>query len=308
VSSGAVALGREKLKNNNTKLRIKEKQAAAAIGQISLMSHYQNTFSNLGMVVAQILITDDDSADRSRYLNTGSTIGVLLKNGAIPIINENDSITVEEIKIGDNDRLAARIAQISLANLLILFSDIDGLYDKNPKTNDDAKLIPLVETIDKKIEKMAGGAGSNVGTGGMKTKLKAAQMAFNLGCNSIIANGIERHPIEQIELTKRFTLFKADGKKINAKKQWIIDALSAGGEVIIDNFAVKALMNNSSLLPVGVVELIGEFTKGDIVFIKDLKGRHIANGIAKYDSSTASLTIGKKRQKELVHRDDLVLL
>jgi glutamate 5-kinase len=133
-------------------------------------------------------------------------------------------------------------------------------------------------------------------------------MAFNLGCNSIIANGIERHPIEQIELTKRFTLFKADGKKINAKKQWIIDALSAGGEVIIDNFAVKALMNNSSLLPVGVVELIGEFTKGDIVFIKDLKGRHIANGIAKYDSSTASLTIGKKRQKELVHRDDLVLL
>ncbi|MFT6106882.1 MAG: glutamate 5-kinase [Rickettsiales bacterium] len=308
VSSGAVALGREKLKNKNDKLRIKEKQAAAAIGQIALMSHYQSYFSELGMNVAQILITDDDSADRNRYLNTRGTIDTLLKNDIVPIINENDSIAVEEIKIGDNDRLAARIAQISLSNLLILLSDIDGLYDKNPKNNDDAELITLVEKIDKRIEKMAGGAGSSVGTGGMVTKLKAAKMAFNLGCNCIISNGIDHHPIQRIIVDKKFTLFKADGKKINAKKQWIADCLSANGEVVIDNFAVKALLQDSSLLPVGVVELIGEFQKGDVIFIKDLKGRHIANGIAKYGSFTASSVIGKQRQKELVHRDDLVLL
>ncbi|MFT6220136.1 MAG: glutamate 5-kinase, partial [Rickettsiales bacterium] len=284
VSSGTIALGRSKLILKNDKLTLAEKQASAAIGQIVLMSKYQDCFAEFNIHVAQILVTDDDSADRNRYLNTKRTINTLLKNGIIPIVNENDTIAVEEIKIGDNDRLAARIAQISAADLLILLSDIDGLYDKNPKTNPDAKFISVIEKIDKKVEKMAGGAVSNVGTGGMITKIKAAKMAFNLGCNCIISSGIAPHPIRRIISDKKFTLFKADGKKINAKKQWIADCLSANGEVIIDNFAAKALMKNSSLLPVGVLKVIGEFQKGDVIFIKDIKGRHIANGIAKYGS------------------------
>ena len=321
VSSGAIALGKAKLKGESGcasnsenrargvyKLKLEEKQAAAAIGQITLMANYQTCFDKLGLTVAQILITGDDSADRNRYLNTRNTLSTLLANNIIPIVNENDTIAVEEIKIGDNDRLAARIAQIAVADLLILLSDIDGLYDKNPKTHKDAKFIALVENIDEKIEAMAGGAGSDVGTGGMITKIKAAKMAFNLGCNCIIASGLNKNPIAEIVAGKKFTLFKAEGKKISAKKQWIADCLNANGEAIINDCAVKALMKNSSLLPVGVVRVNGEFKKGDVIFIKDENGRHLANGIAKYNSSAASLLIGKNNQEELVNRDDLVLL
>jgi glutamate 5-kinase len=308
VSSGAIALGKSQLKTKTTTLKLEEKQAAAAIGQIALMSCYQSCFAKLDLNVAQILITGDDAADRSRYLNARNTINTLLKNNIIPIVNENDTIAVEEIKIGDNDRLAARIAQIAMADLLILLSDIDGLYDKNPKTNQDAKFISLVENIDEKIEMMAGGAGSEVGTGGMITKIKAAKMAFNLGCDCIIASGLKSHPIRQIINGKKFTLFKAKGKKINSKKQWIGDCLSAKGEVVINNCAVEALFKNSSLLPVGVVKINGEFKKGDVIFIKDGQGIHLANGIAKYNSAAAALLIGQNNQLELVHRDDLVLI
>ncbi len=308
VSSGAIALGKAKLKTKSAKLKLEEKQAAAAIGQIALMSHYQNCFAKLGVNVAQILITGDDAADRNRYLNSRNTINTLLKNNIVPIVNENDTIAVEEIKIGDNDRLAARIAQIAMADLLILLSDIDGLYDKNPKTNKDAKFISLVENIDKEIEEMAGGAGSDVGTGGMITKIKTAKMAFNLGCDCVIASGLKAHPIRQIIDGKKFTLFKAVGKKINSKKQWIGDCLVAKGEAIINGCAVEALLKNSSLLPVGIVKIVGEFKKGDVIFIRDEQGKHLASGIAKYNSSTASLLIGQNNQPELVHRDDLVLL
>jgi len=308
VSSGAIALGRAKLKTKTSTLKLEEKQAAAAIGQIALMSHYQSCFSKLDLNVAQILITGDDAADRSRYLNARNTISTLLQNNIIPIVNENDTIAVEEIKIGDNDRLAARIAQIAGADLLILLSDIDGLYDKNPKTNQDARFIPLVEEIDKEIEEMAGGAGSELGTGGMITKIKAAKMAFNLGCDCIIASGLKLHPIRQIIDGRKFTIFKARGQKINSKKQWIGDCLSAKGEAIINKCAVEALLKNSSLLPVGVVKIIGEFKKGDVIFIKDEQSRHLASGIAKYGSANAVAVIGKNNQEELVHRDDLVLL
>jgi glutamate 5-kinase len=329
VSSGAIALGRSKLMVKSSplfkgesgcaklsehrarglhKLKLEEKQAAAAIGQIALMYHYQSCFSKLDLNVAQILITGDDAADRSRYLNARNTINTLLQNNIIPIVNENDTIAVEEIKIGDNDRLAARIAQIAGADLLILLSDIDGLYDKNPKTNQDAKFISLVENIDKEIEGMAGGAGSELGTGGMITKIKAAKMAFNLGCDCIIANGLKVHPIQQIIDGGKFTIFKARGQKINSKKQWIGDCLSAKGEAIINKFAVEALLKNSSLLPVGVVKIVGEFKKGDVIFIKDEQGKHLASGIAKYGSANAVAVIGKNNQEELVHRDDLVLL
>ena len=308
VSSGAIALGKAQLKIKSVNLKLEDKQAAAAIGQIALMSHYQSCFAKLGLSVAQILITSDDAADRSRYLNARNTIDTLLKNNITPIVNENDTIAVEEIKIGDNDRLAARIAQIAVADLLILLSDIDGLYDKNPKIHQDAKFISVVKNIDKDIEEMAGEAVSNIGTGGMITKIKAAKMAFNLGCDCIIASGLKSHPIGQIIDGGKFTLFKAQGQKINSKKQWIGDCLSAKGEAIINDCAVEALLKNSSLLPVGVVKIIGEFKKGDIIFIKDEQGKHLASGIAKCSSTSANAVIGKNNKEELVHRDDLVLV
>jgi glutamate 5-kinase len=326
VSSGAIALGKTKLRIKSKNLTLAEKQAAAAIGQIALMANYQACFAKFGLNVAQILITGDDASDRNRYLNARNTINTLLKNNVIPIVNENDTIAVEEIKIGDNDRLAARIAQIAVADLLILLSDIDGLYDSNPKTNKNAKFIFLVENIDKTIEEMAGGAGSDVGTGGMITKIKAAKMAFNLGCDCIIASGLKPHPIARIfypelrvvargkiregSLIKKskFTLFKAGTKKINSKKQWIADCLNSKGEVVINQCAVEALQKNSSLLPIGIVQINGEFKKGEVIFIKDEQGNHLASGIAKYSAVQAKLVLGKNNQEELVHKDDLVLL
>ncbi len=308
VSSGAIALGKAQLKTKSTELKLAEKQAAAAIGQIALMSHYQSCFTKLGLNVAQILITGDDATDRNRYLNSRNTINTLLQNNIIPIVNENDTIAVEEIKIGDNDRLAARIVQIAVADLLILLSDIDGLYDKNPRTNKDAKFIPLVKNIDKTVEEMAGGAGSDIGTGGMVTKIKAAKMVFNLGCDCIIASGLKSYPIRQIIDGKKFTLFKAQGKKINSKKQWIGDCLHSKGEAIINHYAVEAILKNSSLLPIGVVRIIGEFKKGDVIFVKDELGKHLASGIARYGAVDANAAIGKNNQEELIHRDDLVLV
>ncbi|MFT6331741.1 MAG: glutamate 5-kinase [Lentimonas sp.] len=307
VSSGAVALGKTKIKTGK-RLSLEQKRAASAIGQIHLMSQYKSCFAEHDLNIAQILITDDDSANRDRYLNIRGTINTLLKNGIIPIVNENDSVTTLETKIGDNDRLSARIAQIAVADLLILLSDIDGLYSKNPKIDPSAEFVFKVNKIDKKIEKMAGDAVSDVGTGGMVTKIKAAKMAFNLGCDCIIASGLKMNPIKHLVASKRFTLFKASGKKINAKKQWIADCLNANGTAIINDNAALALLKNSSLLPVGVIKIKGDFKKGDVIFVKNENSKHIANGIAKYDSSTARLAIGKNNQIELIHRDDLVLL
>lgn len=307
VSSGAIALGKTKI-NKNKNLKLEEKQAAAAIGQIALMSNYQSCFSKLGIDVAQILLTDDDSSNRTRYLNARNTFNTLLANNIVPIVNENDTIATEEIKIGDNDRLAARIAQIINADLLILLSDIDGLYEENPKNNSNAKFICVVENIDDKIEAMAGGAISEVGTGGMITKIKAAKMAFNLGCDTIIAKGLVQNPIQKIIAGERCTIFKSLGKKINARKQWIADCLNVKGEAIINECAVAALFKGSSLLPVGTVKIIGEFKKGDVIFVKDEQGKHLANGISKYSSTSAQMVIGKNNQEELIHRDDLVIL
>lgn len=308
VSSGAIALGKIKLGTKNKILKLEEKQAAASVGQIALMANYQSCFAKENINVAQILLTGDDSANRSRYLNARNTFNTLLANNIVPIVNENDTIATEEIKIGDNDRLAARIAQIINADLLILLSDIDGLYNKNPKTNPDAQFIATVENIDSAIESMAGGAGSDVGTGGMITKIKAAKMAFNLGCDTIIAKGLTSNPIQKIIDGARCTIFKSGGQKINAKKQWIADCLNVKGEAVINDCAVAALLKDSSLLPVGVVKIIGEFNKGDVIFVKDENGKHLANGISKYSSSAAQLVVGKNNQEELIHRDDLVML
>jgi glutamate 5-kinase len=318
VSSGAIALGKKYLKNKSQKLKLPEKQAAAALGQIELMSVYKNHFAKYKINVAQILLTNDESETRSKYLNSRNTFNTLLANDTVPIVNENDSVATEEIKIGDNDRLAARVAQMIDADLLILFSDIDGLYDKNPKIHHDAKFIPLVEKITKEIEEMASGAISSVGTGGMAVKIKAAKMAFNLGCDTIITEGIPESPIKKLMTDGRYTIFKASKNKISSRKIWIADSLNPKGEIIINECAVEALMKGSSLLPIGVVKITGNFSKGDQVLVKDEKKNHIATGLSSYSSIDAKLIIGKKTfdakkiieknfKKELIHRDNMVV-
>ncbi|MDA0902180.1 MAG: glutamate 5-kinase [Proteobacteria bacterium] len=321
VSSGSIALGKHHLKTKKTNLTLQEKQAAASIGQISLMSAYKTCFAKYGLNVSQILLTGGEANNRERYLNASNTFATLLQNNIIPIVNENDSVTVQEIKIGDNDRLAARVAQMVGADLLILLSDIDGLYDKNPNLHQDAKFIPQVNKIDRSIENMASQANSDIGTGGMITKIKAAQMAFNAGCDVVISKGIINSPIKALIDGAKHTIFKSNTKKISSRKAWIVDAMNPKGEIIINQCAVEALEKGSSLLPVGVVKVSGNFILGDQVLVKDENGNHIATGLSNYSKKEAKLIIGNKTSEikkllpnaenlkdELIHRDNLVVL
>jgi glutamate 5-kinase len=325
VSSGAIALGRWFLKVGSRKLSLEEKQAAAAIGQIQLMSFYRDFFKKSKLDVAQILLTAADCNARDRYLNSKNTIETLLKNSVIPIINENDSVAVDEIKIGDNDRLAARVAQMISADMMILFSDIDGLYDKNPKTNKNAKLISEIFSITKEIENMAGGAVSLVGTGGMITKILAAKMLKDSGCDAVITNGTSENALKKlIEGKQNFSIFyskKNAGKNASkARKSWIAGFLNPKGEVIVNDCAREALRNKKiSLLPIGVVGAKGDFKKGDAIFIKDESGNHLASGISNYNatdvkkvfekkSDEVKKILGKGAKVEVVHIDNLVVI
>ncbi|MBU6338867.1 MAG: glutamate 5-kinase [Rickettsiales bacterium] len=321
VSSGAIALGKNFLKSKNKKLSLEEKQAAAAIGQIQLMSFYRDFFKKNNLEVAQILLTASDCNNRERYINSQNTIDTLLKNHIVPIINENDTVAVDEIKIGDNDRLAARVAQMISADLLILFSDIDGLYDANPKTNKNAKLISEVTKITKDIEEMAGGAVSDVGTGGMVTKIKAAKMLSNSSCDTIITNGLVENPLQKLlDAKQNYTIFYSENKDSKSRKKWLSGLLNAKGEVIVNICAKEALTSKKiSLLPIGVVKIIGNFEKGEAVFIKDEDGNHIAIGISNYSSSEAKKVMGKNSNEvkeilgkthkaELVHIDNMVVV
>jgi glutamate 5-kinase len=330
VSSGAIALGRTFIKTNyNTlnynithhdKLTLEEKQAAAAIGQIQLMSHYRDCFKQCGFDVAQILLTAADCNSHTRYINAQNTINTLLVSNIIPIINENDSVAVDEIKIGDNDRLAARVAQMSSAEQLILFSDIDGLYNKNPKTNKDAKLIKEVLKITKEIEIMAGSSTSLVGTGGMITKIAAAKMAELAGCETIITNGLDSHSLQKLSTNKQnYTIFRTK-EAITSRKKWLSGLLNTGHGVEVNQCTRDALKNKKiSLLPIGITKIIGNFKNGETIFIKDEDGNHIASGIANYSASEAKQIIGKNSDEikkmqhkptkiELVHIDNLVVL
>lgn len=327
VTSGAVALGKSILKLNNKKLSIEQKQACAAVGQIELMSFYKKIFNKNNYQVAQILLTASDCNSRVRYLNCKNTIENLLKNQVIPIINENDSIANEEIKIGDNDRLAARVAQMSSADLMILLSDIDGLYDKNPTTHKDAKFISEVKNITKEIENMAGSSTSSIGTGGMITKIIATKMALSINCQVIITSGIENNCLEKLKNNqKKFTFFYSQKKSLKtskhittARKSWLSGVVNARGEAIINNLACETIKNKKvSLLPIGVVSIKGKFSKGDVIFVKDLKGKHIASGITNYSSDEAKKIIQKKSNEvkkifgndaksELIHLNNLVL-
>ncbi len=317
VTSGAIALGRDIFGDH--KLMLEEKQAAAAIGQINLMSNYRDIFKKFDLNIAQILLTASDCNSRQRYLNSQNTIETLLKNRVIPIINENDSVAVDEIKIGDNDRLAARVAQMISADLLILFSDIDGLYDKNPNKK-DAKFIFQVDKITKEIENMAEGSGSKVGTGGMITKIQAAKMACLAGCKTIITSGVEQNCLKNLFFgEKKYTIF--NGEKSNkSRKKWLSGLINASGEVIINNCAKEVLLNKkTSLLPIGAVKIKGDFKAGDAIFIKDEQGNHIASGISNYaalevkkilekKSHEVKEILGKLAKKELVHIDNLVVV
>ena len=320
TTSGSIALGRSKIRPEGN-LTIAQKQAAAAIGQINLMSDLQKIANQYHFQVAQILLCAADFENRERYDNLSNIFQELLQDKIVPVINENDSVSVDEIKIGDNDRLAARAAQICDADLLILFSDIDGLYDKNPNLHQDAKFIPYVENITKEVEDMAGGSSSDYGTGGMATKIIAAKMASLSGCKTIIANGQDFNPIARIiDQRSRFTVFDAAKKTVGYRKKWLSGFMQAKSEVVVNANAAKALIaGNASVLPVGVVAINGNFAKGDLISVKDEAGNHIASGNVNYDSKIATSLLGKKSGEasalygdsfnyELIHIDNLILI
>ena len=328
VSSGAVALGKQKLQIDNKKLTIQQKQACAALGQIELMSFYKELFAQHNFNVAQILLTASDCNDRERYNNCNNTIQTLLANNIIPIINENDSVAVDEIKIGDNDRLCARVAQMIKADLMILLSDVDGLFNKNPKTHKNAKFIESVEKITPDIEKMAQGSASKVGTGGMITKLMAAKMANSANCHTIITNGLEINALKKLATNqKSFTIFgdqkivKTNSKHISqSKKNWLAGFINVKGKIIINDNAVKTLTSKKvSLLAVGAVGVDGNFSSQEIIFICDQNNQHIATGVVNYasedikkilgkNSKQIAEILGKKSKPELVNIDNIIII
>jgi glutamate 5-kinase len=319
VSSGAVALGRPQIGRGSERLSLEEKQAAAAAGQPLLIQAWQQAFAKQNIQVAQLLLTLEDSEDRQRYLNARATFGTLLKHRLIPIVNENDSVATAELKFGDNDRLAARVAVMMAADLLVLFSDVDGLYDKNPQHYPDATHIPVVKELTPAILVMGGGAASALSHGGMKTKLEAAQMATKSGCHMVIAKGNAPHALAQLIKGGNCTWFLAATKPQLARKDWIASAVKLGGSVTIDAGAARALSQGKSLLPAGVTAVEGQFERGDTIAIKIADGAVLAKGIAGYSaaetrkirgekSGAVEAILGYAHRDTLIHRDDLVML
>ena len=319
VSSGAIALGRRHLGLTGAKLRLEESQAAAAVGQIRLAHAYKELLDTHEITVAQILLTLGDTEQRRRYLNARGTLSTLLALGAIPVINENDTVATAEIRYGDNDRLAARVAQMVGADCLVLLSDIDGLYTANPAHNPDAQFISRVLEITPAIEAMAGGRGSDMGTGGMHTKLAAAKIAVAAGCHLCIAKGAVERPLHHIEGGARCTWFVPSSTPLATRKQWIAGTLKPSGAISVDAGAVQALLGGKSLLPAGVTRALGRFERGDTVSILAPDGTEVARGICAYSDADAARIIGRKStdieqllgfrgRDEIVHRDDLVLM
>ncbi len=320
VSSGAVALGRRRLSLGSGTLELAQKQAAAAAGQSLLMHAWEAAFDPHGITTAQVLLTRDDTETRRRWLNARATVETLLTLGVVPIVNENDTVVTEEIRYGDNDRLAARVAQMIGADLLVLLSDIDGLYTADPRRDPGAEHIPLVRQLTPEIEAMAGGANvsAGVGTGGMATKLEAVRIADHGGCATLITLGTRDCPLKAVEDGERATLFEAAVSPAAAYKQWVGGALAPQGTLIVDAGAAKALSSGKSLLPAGVRVVEGQFDKGDAVVIRDAEGREIGRGLARYDAGEAEKikglksgdiegVLGYSAGPTLVHADDLAL-
>ena len=318
VSSGAIALGRSVLRLPKGPLKLEESQAAAAVGQIELARTWSEALGRHGIGAGQILVTLGDTEERRRYLNARSTIAKLLEWRAVPVINENDTVATNEIRYGDNDRLAARVATMASADLLVLLSDVDGLYDAPPARSTTAKLIPVVERITPEIEAMAGAAHSELARGGMQTKIEAARIATNAGTHMIIASGNVEHPLRAIAEGARCTWFLTAANPVTARKKWIAGALEPKGILTIDAGAVAALRRGKSLLPAGVVSIDGSFARGDAVIIRAPNGAEVGRGLIAYDiedalkirgrSSTDIASIfGFSGRAEMVHRDDLVV-
>lgn len=320
VSSGAVALGLKSLGLKSRSNRLEDAQAAAAIGQIKLAQAYQNEFAAQGITIAQILLSIDDLEHRPRYLNARNTVDTLLEKGVVPVINENDSVATSEIRFGDNDRLAARVAQMMRADLLLLLSDIDGLYSADPRRHPDAEFVEHVTAITPQIEEMAGPpAEVTVGTGGMITKIMAAKIALAGGCSMVIMDGRTPAPVTRLVNGERGTLFTAASDPLTLRKQWIQGMMAPRGFVHIDAGAVKALQNGASLLPAGVTSVDGSFNRGDLVACMGPDGHLVAQGLVSYDSVDADRIAGVKSadvihilgytgRANLIHRDDLVLI
>jgi len=319
VSSGAIALGRRRLGLKHGSLRLEESQAAAAVGQIRLAHAYKELLESNDVTVAQVLLTLEDSERRRRYLNARATLESLLELGALPVINENDTVATAEIRYGDNDRLAARVAQMTGADCLVLLSDVAGLYSADPNRDPNARLIREVRQLTPEIEAMGGRPASQLGSGGMAAKIAAARIALAAGCHMCIAAGAPRHPLRRIEEESECTWFIPTATPAAARKQWIAGTLRPAGAITIDAGALRALLEGRSLLPAGVTGTRGRFDRGDTVSVLASDGSEVARGIIAYSDGDAARIMGRKSSEiaeilgfrgrdEMIHRDDLVLL
>lgn len=322
VSSGSIALGRNKLNLSRdvspTSIPLEAKQAAASVGQIALMQSYYGAFKSFDITIGQILLTPADTENRRAHLNARSTLSKLLEERIIPIINENDSVATAEIRFGDNDRLSARVAQMTEADLLIQLSTTDGLYTGDPREDKKARHIPYVEKLDSEHMDMAGDAVPGLSTGGMITKLEAAKLAMSAGTSMIITKGVNDHPLQALMDGGKCTIFEAHDAPAPSRKRWIATHVKPSGSVTIDEGALKALKSGKSLLPAGVKYISGSFVRGDAVKVLNLDGQQVGVGLSAYDNGEALQIIGKNSKEiqsilgyagrdELIHRDDLVL-
>lgn len=323
VSSGAVAIGLDVLGLERRRARLDELQAAAAAGQVQLVDAWQSAFANHGLKVAQVLLTPDDTENRRRFLNARGTLSRLIALGVVPVINENDTVATEELRYGDNDRLAARVAQLVMADGLVLLSDVDGLYSADPRRDPDARHIGCVQHIDDRVLGTAGGSASAVGSGGMRTKLEAARIATRAGCATYVASGRVQRPLTGLGGSHRHTLFVPETTPAAARKQWLAGTLELRGAIGIDAGAAEALATGGSLLPVGIVSVVGGFRRGDAVAItNDGKANdgsgEIGRGIAGYDADEVRAIMGRRSgsiaerlgyrgRPVVVHHDDLVI-
>ncbi len=318
VSSGAIALGRAVLKLPAGALKLEDSQAAAAVGQIALARAWSEALGRHTLTAGQVLVTLGDTEERRRYLNARSTIAKLLEWRSVPVINENDTTATTEIRYGDNDRLAARVATMMSADLLVLLSDVDGLYDRPPGAGSGAKLVPLVARITPEIEAMAGASGSELARGGMLTKIEAGKIATTAGTHMVIASGHVQHPLRAIADGGSCSWFLTPANPVTARKKWIAGSLEPRGALTIDAGAVRALRGGKSLLPAGVIKVEGAFGRGDAVVLRGPDGHEVGRGLIAYDMEDADkikgrssadvlLILGFTGRTEMIHRDDLVL-
>ena len=318
VSSGAIAIGSTTLGINKQRAKLEDLQAAAAAGQVQLVHAYSEALAAHGITTAQVLLTLEDTESRRRFLNARGTLGRLLERGVVPVINENDTVATEEIRYGDNDRLAARVAQLVMADALLLLSDVDGFYTADPSADSTAQHIPEVIGITDEILSMAKETRSDVGSGGMSTKLQAARIATHAGCSTVIASGAIDRPVKALLAGARCTVFPAEGTPAAARKQWLAGALGVSGVIVIDAGAAAALQDGKSLLPVGITAVHGTFERGDIVTLANQQGTELGRGLVEYSSDDAARLLGCRSENieqrlgyrgrsVMVHRDELVL-